>query len=94
MFWPQSIAFFMYFYYFLAAIVIWLGLQSLLSGVRYSSYVRRECALTPPQFTPFVSVIAPSRGLDPGLKENLTALFVQDYPNYEIVFVTGHQSDP
>ncbi|HZE69550.1 MAG TPA: glycosyltransferase family 2 protein [Pyrinomonadaceae bacterium] len=94
MFWPESIALFMFFYYFLAAIVIWLGLQSLLSGLRYSSYVRRECALTPPEFTPFVSVIAPSRGLDPGLKENLTALFVQDYPNYEIVFVTGHQSDP
>jgi cellulose synthase/poly-beta-1,6-N-acetylglucosamine synthase-like glycosyltransferase len=46
------------------------------------------------RFTPFVSVIAPIRGVDTGLEENLSALFQQDYPDYEIVFVTDTASDP
>ncbi len=84
----------MYLYYALAAISIWLGLQSLLSGIRFSSYVRRECKRPLPQFTPYISVIAPFRGRENGLKQNLAALFAQDYPEYEIIFVTDSDSDP
>jgi cellulose synthase/poly-beta-1,6-N-acetylglucosamine synthase-like glycosyltransferase len=81
-------------FYFFAAIVIWLGILSLRSGFRFASYVRNELARPLSDFTPFVSVIAPCRGLEDGLRENITALFQQDYPAYEIIFVTDRADDP
>ena len=81
-------------FYFFAAIVICLGILSLRSGLSFAAYVRRELARKLPDYSPFVSVIAPCRGLDEGLRENLTALFHQDYPTYEIVFVTDNADDP
>ena len=81
-------------FYFFATIVICLGILSLRSGFRFAAYVRRELARKTPDYSPFVSVIAPCRGLDEGLRENLTALFHQDYPAYEIVFVTDNADDP
>ena len=84
----------MYVYYFFAVIVIWLGIQSLRGGYRFAKYVRRECDLPLLEYTPFASILAPCRGLDPGLRENLQALFIQDYPEYEIVFVTDGPDDP
>ena len=83
----------MFVFYFFAAIVIWLGILSLRSGFDFAAYVRRETARPLPNFTPFVSVIAPCRGLEEGLRENLSALFQQDYPGYEIIFVTDRASD-
>ena len=84
----------MYVYYFLAAVASWFGLQSLLGGFRYVAYVKQETSKPLPDFHPFVSVIAPSRGLEPGLKENLEVLLRQDYPNYEILFVFDRVDDP
>ena len=83
----------MFVFYFFAAIVIWLGILSLRSGLSFAAYVRRETARPLPAFTPFVSVIAPSRGLEDGLRENIIALFHQDYPAYEIIFVTDRADD-
>jgi ceramide glucosyltransferase len=80
-------------FYFLAAVAIWFGFQSLLGGLRYASYVRRETAKPLSDFTPFVSVIAPSRGLEPGLEENVSALLAQDYPAFEVVFVFDDAAD-
>ena len=80
-------------FYFFAAIVIWLGFLSVRSGLDFAAYVRRETARPLPDFTPFVSVIAPCRGLEDGLPENLSALFEQDYPGYEIIFVTDRADD-
>jgi len=56
-------------------------------------YVKSELDKPLSEFTPYVSVIAPCRGLDQDLKENLIKLFVQDYPGYEIVFVTDSETD-
>lgn len=81
-------------FYLLAAVAIWFGFQSLLGGFRYVSYVTRETSKPVPEFTPFVSVIAPSRGLEPGLEENASALLRQDYPSFEILFVFDKASDP
>jgi len=83
----------MFVFYFFAAIVIWLGVLSLRSGFDFAAYVRRETARPLPEFTPFVSVIAPCRGLEDGLRQNLSALFEQDYPGYEIIFVTDRADD-
>src|ERR1043165_7128282 len=81
-------------YYFLAVLSCWFGLQSLLSGIRYAAYVRRETSRPLPDFQPFVSVIAPGRGLEPGLLDNLRPLVAQDYPRYEVLFVFDALDDP
>ncbi|HBB87551.1 MAG TPA: hypothetical protein DC047_08050 [Blastocatellia bacterium] len=81
-------------FYFFAAIVIWLGILSLRGGIRFAAYVRSEVAKPLADFTPHVSVFAPCRGLESGLKQNLAALFQQDYPKYEIVFVSDRADDP
>ncbi|MGA9995578.1 MAG: glycosyltransferase [Pyrinomonadaceae bacterium] len=81
-------------FYFFVLIVVWLGIKSLQGGVRFLSYVHSETQKELPAFTPFASIIAPCRGLDQGLRENLGALFVQDYPAYEIIFVTEDAHDP
>src|SRR6266403_4558826 len=84
----------MYLFYFFALVGIWLGIKSLRGGLRYRAYVRREAARALVDFTPFVSVIAPSRGLDEGLSENIAALFHQNYHSYEILFVCDRPDDP
>ena len=84
----------MYVFYFLAAISIWFGIKSLQGGFRFASYVRDETSKALPEFTPFVSVIAPSRGLEDGLLDNVKSLLNQVYPNYELIFVFDREDDP
>jgi len=80
-------------YYFLVVIAIWLGLLSLRGGLRFAAYVRRELGAPLSDYTPFVSVIAPFRGVEEGLWQNFAALFQQDYPAYQIIFVTDSPDD-
>ncbi|HVQ39951.1 MAG TPA: hypothetical protein VMS31_20590, partial [Pyrinomonadaceae bacterium] len=84
----------MFVYYFFAVILIGLGILSLRNGFSYAAYIRRELARPLPDFAPFVSVIAPCRGLEEGLGENIAALYRQAYPAYEILFVTDEADDP
>ena len=81
-------------FFFLAALSIWFGIQSVLNGIRYAAYVRRETSHALPEFQPFVSVIAPSRGLEPGLADNLRPLLEQEYARYEVLFVFDRADDP
>ena len=89
----------MYLYYFLAALACWFGIQSLLNGRRFAAYVRRETSRALPKFQPFVSVIAPTRGFEPGFAENVRPLLEQDYGAgarraYEVLFVFDDPQDP
>lgn len=84
----------MYLYYFLAAVACWFGIQSLLNGLRFAAYVRRETSRALPEFQPFVSVIAPTRGFEPGFVENIQPLLKQNYPSYEVLFVFDDPQDP
>jgi ceramide glucosyltransferase len=81
-------------FYFFAAISIWLGLLSLRSGVRFVRYVQAETGKHPDEFTPFVTVFMPLRGVDDHLSQNIAAIFLQDYPSFEVVFVTDRADDP
>lgn len=84
----------LFLFYFFAAISIWLGLISLRGGLRFVGYLRAELAKDYPDFTPFTTVFVPCRGLDDGLKENINAIFEQDYPAFEIIFVSDSADDP
>jgi cellulose synthase/poly-beta-1,6-N-acetylglucosamine synthase-like glycosyltransferase len=81
-------------FYFFAAISIWLGLISLRGGVRFVRYLQAELAQDYPDFTPFATVFVPCRGVDDGLKENVISILAQDYPVFEIVFVSDSGDDP
>ncbi len=82
-----------YIFYFFAAILVFLGWQSLRGGFLYFDFFKRELAAPKSIYTPVCSIIAPCRGLDEGLRGNLAALFRQNYPRYEIVFVVDDVRD-
>jgi len=84
----------MWVFYFFAAIVIWLGILSLRGGFQFARYVKAELAKPLANYTPFATVIVPCRGNEAGLEANLTSLFQQAYPEYEILFVTDNEKDP
>lgn len=80
-------------FYFFAAFQIFLGYKSLRSGIDYLKFFKLETAKPASDFAPFVSIIAPCRGLDDDLETNLTALFRQNFPRYEIVFAVDDTAD-
>ncbi|HEX8633022.1 MAG TPA: glycosyltransferase [Pyrinomonadaceae bacterium] len=81
-------------FYLFAALLILQSFVSLRGGARYLRYFRRQLAAPTPDFTPYVTVVAPCRGLDQGLYENLDALCAQNYPAFEIIFVIDSPDDP
>ena len=80
-------------FYFFAAVLVLLSYKSFRGGIEYLRYFKHELAKPNSDFTPFASIIVPCRGLDDGLEQNLAALFDQDYPNYEIIFVVDDKAD-
>lgn len=80
-------------FYLLATALVFLSYKSFRGGIDYYNFFRQEIARSESDFTPFVSVIAPCRGLDEGLEENLSALFRQNFPPYEVIFVVDSEKD-
>ena len=80
-------------FYICSALLIFLSFKSFRGGIEYLRFFKSELAKPKPDFTPFVTVIAPCRGLDTGLEDNLRALLEQDYPDYEIIFVVDDKND-
>ena len=83
-----------YLYYLGAALLIYLSFKSLRGGIDYLNHFKSEVAKPESNFTPFATIIAPCKGVDEGLVSNLQALFVQDYPDYEVIFVVDDSEDP
>lgn len=56
----------------------------------------RYLSVVPPAATstPGISILKPLCGHDEGLEENLRSFFVQEYPDYEIVFGVHRLDDP
>lgn len=81
-------------YYIFAAILIYFSFKSFRSGIEYLRFFRSELSKPPSDYTPFVSVIVPCKGVDDGLLENLTQFFEQDHPEYEVLFVVDDPNDP
>lgn len=81
-------------YYIFAAVLVFLSYKSLRGGFAYLDFFKKELAETKPEFAPFVSIIAPCRGLDADLEKNLNALVGQYYfSNYEVLFVVDSETD-
>ena len=80
-------------FYFFAAVLVVLSYKSFRGGLDYLNFFKQELAKPPSDFTPFATVFAPCRGLDQNLRENLAALFKQDYPEYEVVFIVDDEND-
>ncbi|MGI8494038.1 MAG: glycosyltransferase [Pyrinomonadaceae bacterium] len=80
-------------FYLLAASLVFFSYKSLRGGINYLNFFKQELAKPKSNFTPFCSIIAPCRGLDADLEKNLNALFEQDFPRYEIVFVVDDETD-
>ncbi len=81
-------------FYILASLLMYLSYKSFRGGINYLDYFHQELAKPASDFVPFATVIAPCKGLEEGLKENLGALLAQDYPKYEVIFVVDREDDP
>lgn len=80
-------------FYILAILLIFLSYKSFRGGISYLNYFKSELAKPRSDFAPVASIIAPCKGLDDGLSENLKALTGQDYPEYEVIFVVDDKND-
>ena len=78
---------------FFAAILVFLSYKSLRGGIEYLNFFKRELAKPKSDYAPYISIIAPCCGVDADLEKNLDALFEQDFPRYEIVFVVEGEND-
>lgn len=80
-------------FYFFAAVLVFLSYKSFRGGIDYLEFFKRELSKPASTYTPFCSIIVPCRGLDADLRENLAALFLQEFPRYEIVFAVDDEND-
>jgi ceramide glucosyltransferase len=78
---------------FFAIVLIYFSYKSFRGGVDYLRFFKSEISKPKPDFTQFTSIIVPCRGLDDDLEKNLNALFLQDFPHYEIIFVVDSEAD-
>ncbi|REJ79196.1 MAG: glycosyltransferase [Acidobacteria bacterium] len=83
-----------YAFYLFAVIQIYLSWKSLQGGFRYLRFFRKELAVPAKTSRLSASVIVPCRGKDKGMERNLEAVFRQDHPRFEIVFVVDSKDDP
>ncbi len=80
----------------LASIVSLLLAGSLVYCVLTVIAARKYLAARPEhsKATPPISVLKPLSGADLGLEENLRSFFLQDYPEFEILFAVREPDDP
>ena len=61
---------------------------------QFKKYVDARIGKESSDYTPMVSVIIPCKGTDLEFEQNILAFLSQDYPRYEILFVTATLGDP
>jgi hypothetical protein len=72
-----------------------LLLSNLASILLASSRLKRPRTIAPPAGkTPPVSILVPSRGVEPFTEETLARAFSLDWPHYELIFCVAHADDP
>src|SRR5258707_2656240 len=67
-----------------------LSIVSALDLLRGNQTAKKEAPTNPPGF----SILNPLKGLDPGMYENLRSHWLQEYPEFEILFGVNEPDDP
>lgn len=80
--------------YILTAIALLRSIQAVFEGIRFRRLIRRELLAPAWAFAPRVAVLAPCKGVDPDLPDEIRSLLTQDYPDYEVIFVLESPEDP
>ena len=73
------------------------AVATLFKVLRFHRFFIRESSSAiaePPGGWPKVTVFAPCKGLDPGMRENIQSWFDLDYPDYKIFFLVDSKEDP
>jgi cellulose synthase/poly-beta-1,6-N-acetylglucosamine synthase-like glycosyltransferase len=78
----------------LALLLLAQSLVALAAALRFAHYALRSSRRSSSAFQPKAIVIVPCKGIDLGIEQNLKPLFEQNYPDYDLVFVTESESDP
>ncbi len=86
----------------MSIVFLTIGLLSLLFSIiplflslRFNRYIKEHAAKSPKgSYTSKAALLVPCKGLDPDFRKNISALFKQDYTQYEIIFVTATKDDP
>jgi ceramide glucosyltransferase len=72
-----------------------LLLSNLASIMLASTGLKRRGTIAPPAGkAPPVSIVVPSRGVEPFTEETLAHVFSLDWPRYELIFCVAHADDP
>lgn len=82
---------------FFVILGLFLLLQSILSlaaAARFARYCLRPRFPRQNRYQPKAAVIVPCKGIDEELEENIRPLLVQEYREYEVIFVTESAADP
>ncbi len=61
---------------------------------RLYQYMVKDLSRRLEPYKPKASIILPCKGLDPDFKKNIERLFLQDYPDFQIIFAVAQESDP
>jgi hypothetical protein len=81
-------------FFSLAFILFIQSLLALIAALRFAHYSLRPRAPRQPRYQPKAIVIVPCKGLEQDFEENIRAILVQDYRDYEVIFVTESERDP
>ncbi|TIW88230.1 MAG: ceramide glucosyltransferase, partial [Mesorhizobium sp.] len=68
--------------------------SNLASILLAASRLKRRHVIAPPVGAQPVSIIVPSRGVEPFTQETLQRAFSLDWPRYELIFCVAHAEDP
>ncbi len=75
----------------LVIVQLLIGISQFLYYPSIRRYVNKQIF---PDKSYFVSVIVPVKGSTPTLTDNFRSLCTQEYPNYEVIFVSESEDDP
>ena len=71
-----------------------LGVASFVGGIRFLAYVKNRLATEGTEFEGLVTVFIPCKGIEPGLRQNLSAILNQSRAENEFIFVVQNEEDP
>lgn len=82
------------FFLSLGLILFAQSVLALMAALRSAHYSLRPRAPRQTRYQPKAIVIVPCKGLEHDFEENIRAILMQDYRDYEVIFVTESENDP